>query len=155
MSDVISLCSCYTADDTHTGGVSAAKPKATPSSTAKLKATPAAAKRPAASSAGNSTAKKSKQAVEGAPKREATGGFVAPIKLSPELSEFVGKESAARGELTKFFWNYWKSNSMQDPQNGKFIISDEKMKGLFGVDRFEAFKIQKLLGPHLLTVKKE
>jgi chromatin remodeling complex protein RSC6 len=33
--------------------------------------------------------------------------------VSPALAEVLGKEQASRSELTKFFWDYFKSNQLQ------------------------------------------
>jgi len=39
---------------------------------------------------------------------------------------------------------------LQDPSDKRYVLSDERLKGLFGESRFLAFGIQKLLAPHII-----
>eukprot|EP00195_Chlamydomonas_chlamydogama_P012736 CAMPEP_0202890952 /NCGR_PEP_ID=MMETSP1392-20130828/1184_1 /ASSEMBLY_ACC=CAM_ASM_000868 /TAXON_ID=225041 /ORGANISM="Chlamydomonas chlamydogama, Strain SAG 11-48b" /LENGTH=285 /DNA_ID=CAMNT_0049574609 /DNA_START=163 /DNA_END=1020 /DNA_ORIENTATION=+ len=77
------------------------------------------------------------------------GGFTKPVKLVPELAEFVGAPTMSRPQLTSFFNNYFKEMNLKDPQDKRFVISDDKLKSLLKVDRFQAFGLQKYLG-HLI-----
>lgn len=44
---------------------------------------------------------------------KARGGFAKLVTVSPALAEVLGKEQASRSELTKFFWEYFKTNGLQ------------------------------------------
>jgi hypothetical protein len=41
-------------------------------------------------------------------------------------------------------------NTTQDPDNKRYIIADERLKRLFGEDRFLAFGIQRLVSKHVV-----
>ena len=58
--------------------------------------------------------------------------FMAPMKLSEELSAVVGKGPLPRTEVTKKLWAYIRKNNRQDPANRRNIIADEKLEKVFG-----------------------
>ena len=66
-------------------------------------------------------------------------------KLSPILAEITGKEEMTRGEVMKALWVYIKSNDLQDPENRRRILADDKLKELFGgeesVDMFQLARV--------------
>jgi hypothetical protein len=43
-----------------------------------------------------------------------------------------------------------KNPNKQDPENKRYVISDDRLKKLFGEDRFLAFGIQRLISPHVI-----
>jgi upstream activation factor subunit UAF30 len=51
--------------------------------------------------------------------------------------------------MTKEIWAYIKENNLQDPADKRYIICDEKMKGLMQQDRIQMFKMTKALSAHL------
>jgi len=67
-------------------------------------------------------------------------------ELSPELEEVVGKGPMSRGDVVSKLWDYIKSNDLQDSQE---IKADDKLKAVFGKDRFDMFEMNKILSDHL------
>jgi len=71
-------------------------------------------------------------------------------KLSPILAEITGKEEMTRGEVMKALWVYIKSNNLQDPENRRRILADEKLKELFGgEDSVDMFQLARVIAGHL------
>jgi len=89
-----------------------------------------------------------KPADPNAPKRPAPS-----VTISPALAAFFNNESGLmnRGEVVKQMWVYIKEHSLQDPNNGRRIILDDKMKTIFGGNRktMDMMQMSKLLQPHL------
>ncbi|CAD7703255.1 unnamed protein product [Ostreobium quekettii] len=82
--------------------------------------------------------------------RRGGGGFAKPLKVSTELADFLGSTEISRPQLTKFMWDYFKSNGLQNPDNKQEIIADGKLQALMKVDRFRGFGFMKHLKPHIL-----
>lgn len=71
-------------------------------------------------------------------------------KLSPTLSEIVGKDTMTRPEVTKALWVYIKKHDLQDPDNRRVILADEKLKKLFGgKDSIDMFQLARIISEHL------
>ena len=83
-------------------------------------------------------------------------GFARPSKVSKELCEFMKKNEGteiARTEVTKALIEYIKGNKLENQSNSKFIIPDEKLKFLLGVQDGEEityFNIQKYMSKHFI-----
>lgn len=79
-----------------------------------------------------------------------TGRFSKEIKLSEELAAFLGEEKLSRGDITKKMWDYIKKNKLQDSENKRMIVPDQKLKELLHVDEpFDMFQLARLLAQHL------
>jgi len=90
------------------------------------------------------------------PNRQAQGGLTKPMKLSPELQEVVGPGPMPRTEVTKALWAYIKENKLQDENDGRTIIADEKLKKIFdGQEKVNMFEMTKLVSKHLTAEEKE
>lgn len=73
-----------------------------------------------------------------------------PLQPSPELGAVVGSGKLARGEVVQKVWEYIKKNNLQNPQNKREIIADEKLKPVFGgLDKVTMFEMNKHLAKHL------
>uniref|UniRef100_A0A061RXD4 Upstream activation factor subunit UAF30 n=1 Tax=Tetraselmis sp. GSL018 TaxID=582737 RepID=A0A061RXD4_9CHLO len=83
-------------------------------------------------------------------KKRAAGGYQKPLGLSPELAEFAGTESMSRPEAVKMVWAYIKENELQDPSNKRNVLCDDRLRGLFGVDKFQGFSMMKFLNRHFV-----
>lgn len=94
--------------------------------------------------------KKPKKEKEDRPKKSGASGFSKPVKVSTELADFLGQEEISRPELTKFMWAYFKEKGLQDPSDKRHIISDDALKDLLKVDRFNAFGFMKYVKPHII-----
>jgi len=46
-------------------------------------------------------------------------------------------------------WDYIKAHNLQDPQDKRTLIADEKLRPLFEADRIGMFKLAGIAGKHL------
>ena len=82
--------------------------------------------------------------------RTANPALLKPLHLSPELEEVVGKGPMSRGQVVKQIWVYIKKHDLQNPQNKRNIIADEKLLPLFGGKKeVTMFEMTKLVSGHL------
>jgi upstream activation factor subunit UAF30 len=49
----------------------------------------------------------------------------------------------------KQLWVYIKGNELQNPVNKREIVCDEKLRAVFGSEKIDMFKMNKVLGDHL------
>ena len=71
-------------------------------------------------------------------------------KLSPELAAIVGADEMSRGQVVKKIWEYIKTNNLQDPENKRMIIPDDKLAKIFGSkEPLQMFKLVAVLNPHI------
>ncbi len=103
-------------------------------------------------------APKSKNAAEAPPKgakvKKPTAGnkpnaLQQPLQPSPDLAAVVGEGTMARGEVVSKVWVYIKANKLQNPDDGREIIADDKLRRIFGKDRATMFEVNKFLAQHL------
>ncbi|KAL7471193.1 hypothetical protein ACHAXS_011511 [Conticribra weissflogii] len=102
-----------------------------------------------------------KEVVAAAPKRKKSGGgggggggLQAVKEISPELASFLnsGREMA-RTAIVKGLWDYIKAHNLQNPDDKREILLDDRMKSVFGVDRFDMFSMNKYIGAHIHPYK--
>ena len=80
----------------------------------------------------------------------ANTGLSKPMTLSPELQDIVGPGPMPRTDVTKALWVYIKENKLQDEDDKREIIADEKLKKVFdGKDKVDMFEMTKLVSKHL------
>ena len=72
-----------------------------------------------------------------------------PLQPSAELAAIIGEGTMARGEVVSKVWDYIKSNKLQNPDDGRQIIADEKLEKVFGKREVTMFEMNKLLTHHL------
>ncbi len=73
-----------------------------------------------------------------------------PMKLSGELEAVVGAGPMARGQVVKKLWEYIKKHNLQNPQNKRNILADDKLKVIFGgKGEVTMFEMTKLVSAHL------
>ncbi|OMJ22389.1 Upstream activation factor subunit spp27, partial [Smittium culicis] len=82
-------------------------------------------------------------------------GLSKPLKVSPQLSEFFNRTYMARTEVVKHIWKYIKLHNLQDPIDKRYILSDDKIKGLFGIDRLYMYAMNKELNNHFIKLNPE
>jgi upstream activation factor subunit UAF30 len=87
-------------------------------------------------------------------------GFALPTEVTDELCEFLGMEKGnkiARTEVTKQIMEYIKRNHLQNPENKKMIVPDEKLWKLIGEEarghEITHFTIQKYINKHFISGK--
>jgi upstream activation factor subunit UAF30 len=72
-----------------------------------------------------------------------------PLKPSEELSAVVGAGPLPRGEVVSKVWEYIKGNNLQNPENRREILADDKLRKVFGKDKVTMFEMNKHLAQHL------
>lgn len=73
-----------------------------------------------------------------------------PVGVSDALAEIVGKGPMARTEVTKKLWDYIKKHKLQDPNNKRNIIPNEKLAKVFGSSKpIDMFKMTSKVSGHL------
>jgi len=73
-----------------------------------------------------------------------------PLNLSSELEAVVGSGPMPRTEVVKQLWVYIKKHNLQNPQNKRNILADEKLKAIFGgKSEVTMFEMTKLVSAHL------
>ena len=88
--------------------------------------------------------------------RVPTGFTAAPTKISNELAEFLGKPvgtEMARTDVSRDINRYIGTNNLQDPQNGRRINPDAKLRSLLTLgknDELTYFNIQKYMKHHFI-----
>jgi chromatin remodeling complex protein RSC6 len=95
------------------------------------------------------TAKSEKAAVKPAKPGNKPNALQTPLKPSEELAAVVGAGPLPRGEVVSKVWEYIKSNDLQNPENRREILADEKLKKVFGKDKVTMFEMNKHLAAHL------
>ena len=84
-------------------------------------------------------------------------GFAVPGQISNELSNFMGIETnvkISRTEVTKFLIKYISEQNLQNPDNKKMILPDEKLWAILGDEAKDTnithFTIQKYINKHFI-----
>jgi upstream activation factor subunit UAF30 len=94
--------------------------------------------------------KAAKKAVAKKAKRKPNAAFMAPLTLSPALSEVVGSKPLPRTEIIKKIWEYIKKNKLQDSKNRRMINADAKLKVVFGgKGQISMFELAKVINKHV------
>ncbi|KAA8536257.1 hypothetical protein F0562_028735 [Nyssa sinensis] len=79
-------------------------------------------------------------------------GIMKPRRVSPEMQAFLGGvPEIPRTQALKQIWAYIKQHNLQDPENKKIVVCDEKLKNIFaGRERVGFLEIAGLINPHFL-----
>lgn len=128
-----------------------AEPEAAP------KAAPKATKAAAKDTAKDDAADEAKGAAKGkkvaAPKSgDKPNALQKPLQPTPELAAIVGDSPIPRGEVVSKVWEYIRKHSLQNPENKREILADDKLKKVFGKDKCTMFEMNKHLAAHLKSV---
>ncbi|KAF9619627.1 hypothetical protein IFM89_007948 [Coptis chinensis] len=115
----------------------------------------AASSKPAAASKKPAAASKKPAAATGSDKstkkKAAPSGISKPIPISAALQDVFGVPEIARTQALKQIWVHIKEHNLQDPENKKIIVCDEKLKKVFaGKERVGFLEIARLLNPHFI-----
>jgi upstream activation factor subunit UAF30 len=68
---------------------------------------------------------------------------------SEPLAALLQVENLSRPQVVKQLWVYIKGNELQNPQNKREILCDVKLRAVFGVDKLDMFKMNKVLGQYV------
>jgi upstream activation factor subunit UAF30 len=61
----------------------------------------------------------------------------------------------SRPQVVKKLWEHIKGNNLQNPENKRQILCDEKMEAIFKIDKVDMFQMNKLIGNHLYPIEAE
>ena len=81
--------------------------------------------------------------------RKAGGGLARPVTPSADLAAIVGSSPLPRSEVVSKVWDHIRKNNLQNPNNKREILADDKLKRVFGVDKCTMFEMNKHLSRHL------
>ena len=109
------------------------------------KAAPKAAKETKDAKPAKAAAPKATKAAAGAK----PNALQQPLKPSADLGAIVGTNPIPRGEVVSKVWEYIKKHNLQNPENKREILADDKLKKVFGKDKCSMFEMNKHLSKHL------
>ena len=82
--------------------------------------------------------------------RKAGGGLARPVTPSADLAQICGSAPLPRSQVVSKVWDHIRKNNLQNPQNKREILADDKLKKVFGgKDRVSMFEMNKHLSNHL------
>lgn len=68
---------------------------------------------------------------------------------SEPLAALLEINKLSRPQVVKQLWVYIKDNSLQNPSNKREIMCDDQLRAVFGVDKIDMFKMNKVLGQYV------
>jgi upstream activation factor subunit UAF30 len=72
------------------------------------------------------------------------------LNPSAQFAVILGsQEPLSRPEGVKRLWDYVKKNNLQNPENKREILADEKLRPLFGKDKITMFEVGKIVNSNL------
>ena len=125
---------------------SKAAAKKSPSKSSASKSKTTASRASASKSSSKAPAKKSAGRSAGA---KSNSGLMKPLQPSKELAQVVGDKPLPRTEAVSKIWTHIKKNNLQNPQNRREILADDKLEPVFGKKKVTMFEMNKLLAGHL------
>ena len=78
-----------------------------------------------------------------------------PLQPSKELAAVVGSGPLPRGEVVSKVWEYIKKQDLQNPENRREILADDKLEAVFGKKKVTMFEMNKYLAQHLTSPEAE
>src|SRR4051795_6777778 len=72
-----------------------------------------------------------------------------PLQPSKELAAVVGTGPLPRGAVVSKVWDYIKKQELQNPENRREILADDKLEAVFGKKKVTMFEMNKYLAQHL------
>jgi upstream activation factor subunit UAF30 len=78
-----------------------------------------------------------------------------PLQPSKELAAVVGSGPLPRGEVVSKVWDYIKRQDLQNPENRREILADDKLEAVFGKKKVTMFEMNKYLAQHLTSPEAE
>ena len=102
-----------------------------------------------AKSAGSKTTESKSSATKAAAPGKKPDALQKPLQPSKELAQVVGSDVLPRGEVVSKVWAYIKKHDLQNPENRREILADDKLEAVFGKKRVTMFEMNKYLAQHL------
>src|SRR5689334_11057659 len=100
-------------------------------------------------SSAQGTSAKTASAGKSASGKKVNPALMKPLQPSQELAAVVGSKPLPRAEVVSKVWDYIKKHKLQDPQNKREIMADDKLQAVFGKNRVTMFEMNKYLAQHL------
>jgi chromatin remodeling complex protein RSC6 len=72
-----------------------------------------------------------------------------PVQPSEELAAIVGSSPLPRAQVVSKIWDYIRSHKLQNSENRREILADDKLRKVFGKDKVTMFEMNKYLAGHL------
>ena len=70
-------------------------------------------------------------------------------ECSAEAATAVGSGPLPRGQVVSKMWEYIRSHNLQNPEDRREILADDKLRNVFGKDKVTMFEMNKHLASHL------
>ena len=70
-------------------------------------------------------------------------------KPSAELAAITGPDPLPRSQVVSKMWDYIRTHKLQNPDNKREILADDKLRKIFGTDRCSMYEMNKHLSRHL------
>jgi chromatin remodeling complex protein RSC6 len=77
------------------------------------------------------------------------GALQRPVTPSADLAAIVGSTPLPRAQVISKVWDHIRKNNLQNPNNKREILADDKLRKIFGTDRATMFEMNKHLSKHL------
>ena len=77
-------------------------------------------------------------------------GLSAPVQPDKVLGAIVGMNAMPRTEIVKKLWDYIKAEKLQDANDKRTILADEKLKPFFGANKLNMMKIASCISQHIV-----
>jgi len=82
--------------------------------------------------------------------QEAELGLGEAVAVLEELAAIVGSSPLPRTEVVSKVWEYIKANDLQNPENKREILADDKLQAAFGgKSKVSMFEMNRYLAQHL------
>ena len=82
--------------------------------------------------------------------KKPNSALMKPLQPSNELAAVVGSSPLPRTEVVSKVWDYIKSNNLQNPENKREILADDKLQAVFGgKSKVSMFEMNKHFAQHL------
>lgn len=82
--------------------------------------------------------------------RKVNPALMKPLALTADLEAVVGKGPMPRSQVVKKLWEYIKKHNLQNPNNKRNIVADDKLKKVFGGKKeVNMFEMTKLVSKHM------
>ena len=87
--------------------------------------------------------------VKTASDKKVNSAFMKPLQPSPQLAAVVGSDPLPRPEAVSKMWEYIRKHNLQNPENKREILADDKLEPVFGKKKVTMFEMNKHLAMHL------
>ncbi|KAI5966644.1 hypothetical protein KGF57_000608 [Candida theae] len=82
-------------------------------------------------------------------RRAPNNAFNREMALSHELQDVIAQEKCSRPQVVKHLWAYIKANNLQNPNDKRQIMCDDKLQKLFKKKTVGSFEMNRILSKHI------